>query len=220
VPNQLAELMVYLKQFRINSYLDVGTFYGWTCSLLTAYLLRFNPALRVIALDPQHWFSHYDVVKDILPIEYVHKTTLDFRHHRFDLAFIDGNHEYSNVRADYENVGRLAGLVAFHDCNDDYIRYCPYQSGGVPKLWGELKAENTNHREFFYHPEGKNVMGIGVVSHLNDAAPAPQVVAPRSNPAPLVLEEEPTVMPYEPVVVEPMTTSIPVYSGGSLLGSR
>ena len=40
-----------------------------------------------------------------------------------DLLFIDGDHSYDGVRADFELYGRLVrpgGLIALHDVNEDF----------------------------------------------------------------------------------------------------
>lgn len=164
-PRELAEFLVYLQGFRISSYLDIGPFYGWTCSLITAVLFRFNPDLRVTAIDPQGWWSLHPQIATVLPITYRNETSDAYIGRKFDFVFIDGDHEYSACRRDYENVGRQARVCALHDCNDDYIRTCPFQAGGVPKLWDELKSRVPS-KEFFRHPDGLKVMGIGVLTQV------------------------------------------------------
>lgn len=166
VPRQLAELLIALQDYRISSYLDVGSFQGWTCSLVSAVLLRFNPDLKVTAIDPQPWWTMHPEIAAMLPITYINQNTDHHVGKSYDFTFIDGNHEYTQVMKDYTNVGAGSKLCAFHDCNDDYIRHCPYQAGGVPKVWDELKAKGLPNREFFMHSEGKNVMGIGLLVNL------------------------------------------------------
>lgn len=163
IPSQLASFIVYMMKFNIATYLDVGVFCGWTCSLISAFLYRINPSLKVIAIDPQNWWNLYPEISNILPIEYQNKTSDDYKSRKYDLVFIDGNHEYSSVKQDYDNVGKFAMVCAFHDINDDYIRFCPHQMGGVPKFWEELKSSKKVFREFCSHSEGKNVMGIGAL---------------------------------------------------------
>lgn len=60
-----------------------------------------------------------------------------------DFLFIDGDHDYSVVRADYENYGplvRKGGLIAFHDIEG------PTVQPGVVRFWQEVK-QGKNVRE-------------------------------------------------------------------------
>lgn len=163
IPVQLAGLIASLTRCRINTYLDVGVFNGWTCSLITAVLHRFNESLVVTAIDSQKWWNNYSIISKLLPVGYhPFKISRGFRKLEYDFVFIDADHEYSKVFYDYYNVGRKAGLCALHDCNDAYIKTCPVQNGGVPRLWGEIKGR-ARTVEFFDHPNNSEVMGIGLV---------------------------------------------------------
>ena len=77
----------------------------------------------------------------------------------FDAALIDGDHTYEGVKADWENYGPMADIVAFHDIVGDgqfeKKRKIPVE---VPKLWKELKG---NKIEFIAHG---SKMGIGVIT--------------------------------------------------------
>jgi cephalosporin hydroxylase len=91
---------------------------------------------------------------------------------RFDFLFIDGDHEYNGVKADFEgyfDLVRSGGLIAFHDIvpdefartgvrNPDSLCY----GGGVHQLWKELR-EQFPHREFV-NSWDQNGFGIGVLT--------------------------------------------------------
>jgi predicted O-methyltransferase YrrM len=73
-----------------------------------------------------------------------------------DFLFIDGDHSYEGVKADFDLHSPLVkpgGMVAFHD-----IAYPPC---GVPQYWDEVKAR-YRHTEFI-HKHGPKAMGIGVL---------------------------------------------------------
>jgi len=87
-----------------------------------------------------------------------------------DLLFIDGDHSYAGVKADFHNYSALVptgGLIAFHDIvTDSRTRYgnqdpaAPY-TGQVPVFWQELKARYRTE-EIVEHPD-QDGYGIGVV---------------------------------------------------------
>jgi len=73
----------------------------------------------------------------------------------FDLVFIDGDHSYEGVKADWVSYGPLGKYVAFHDIKPD-----GREQPGVIRLWQEI-APLANHRKEFLHPETGG--GIGVL---------------------------------------------------------
>lgn len=77
----------------------------------------------------------------------------------YDAVFIDADHRYDSVAADWNNYGRLGRIVAFHDIAG--VGIC---SGGlqveVPRLWSEIKAEECRHEEIV---APGSILGIGVI---------------------------------------------------------
>jgi predicted O-methyltransferase YrrM len=85
-----------------------------------------------------------------------------------DVLFIDGDHSYDGVRADFEQYSPLVrkdGIVALHDINADFeARHgvsTPSISGDVPRYWNELK-ERYETEELIADPE-QDGFGIGIV---------------------------------------------------------
>jgi cephalosporin hydroxylase len=77
---------------------------------------------------------------------------------RLDVLFIDGDHTYPGVRADFEMYSPLVrpgGIVAFHD-----IAVQPFPNE-VVRLWNEIKPR-YRHKEIL-SSAGKDAMGIGVL---------------------------------------------------------
>jgi hypothetical protein len=71
----------------------------------------------------------------------------------FDFGFIDGDHSYEGVKADWENYGPMCKIVGFHDIAG--------QVAGCVRFWNELKASVKYRIEEFLAPETH--MGIGIV---------------------------------------------------------
>ena len=79
-----------------------------------------------------------------------------------DFLFIDGDHTYEGVRADFEMYSPLVregGLIALHD-----IVQGPHETvGDVPRFWNELRARETSADEIVAdHRQGG--WGIGVIT--------------------------------------------------------
>ncbi len=73
----------------------------------------------------------------------------------YDFIFIDGDHDYEGVRADWLNYGPLGRTVAFHDID---------VMAAVSKFWMELKASGVNTDECIrYESKWHRRLGIGVV---------------------------------------------------------
>ncbi len=85
-----------------------------------------------------------------------------------DVLFIDGDHSYDGVRADFELYAplvRSGGLVLLHDVNEDYRASrgieTPSISGDVPRFWNELKGRHRT--EELIAELGQDGYGIGLV---------------------------------------------------------
>jgi cephalosporin hydroxylase len=88
--------------------------------------------------------------------------------HPLDLLFIDGDHSYEGVKADFANYNPLVrpgGLIVFHDIVPDFAtRYgktTGNYTGGVPIFWDEIKAKHKT-TEFIEDP-AQDGYGIGIV---------------------------------------------------------
>ncbi|MGC1424020.1 MAG: class I SAM-dependent methyltransferase [Terracidiphilus sp.] len=123
----------------------LGKVYGALQKPLLRKFVRNGKSLFLLRQD-SHLPETEQVVRDIL------------KDNELDFLFIDGDHTYEGVRADftmYSPLVREGGLIAFHDIAE---------SGGsreVHRLWEELKP-NYRHSEFI-HKTGSGAMGIGVL---------------------------------------------------------
>ena len=155
-PDELAEMLLYLQDKKVESFLNIGTFNGLTFNLMSDFFNIFRKTV-CITLDP------FDF-KPVKSINYIYesKTSIDYSGINFDFVFIDGDHSYKESKKDYDNVGKYAKYCAFHDIDDSYIRETKGYEGGIPKLWEELKAKNS-YIEFNSNKKNKKIMGIGLI---------------------------------------------------------
>ena len=87
-----------------------------------------------------------------------------------DLLYIDGDHTYNGVKADFNLYRQFCGpasLIAFHDIHPDFFQArgikTPCDSGLVHKFWDELKS-GCVFREFVDEPRAEqDGFGIGVI---------------------------------------------------------
>jgi predicted O-methyltransferase YrrM len=84
-----------------------------------------------------------------------------------DVLFIDGDHTYEGVRADFTTYSQLVspgGLIGLHDIVPEDARQFPgvrVQAGGVPGYWNELR-ESHEHLELV-EDWNQGAFGIGAV---------------------------------------------------------
>lgn len=80
---------------------------------------------------------------------------------KIDYLFIDGDHSYEGVKADYvryKDLVRSGGKIGFHDVVDHKSSACK-----VDLFWNELKAQMP-HTEYINDPD-QGKYGIGLVTH-------------------------------------------------------
>jgi|694.fasta_scaffold06393_15 hypothetical protein len=155
-PDEFADLMLFLYDKPINTFLNIGTYNGVSFNLLASFLNACRK-VKCISIDP---INHNPI---ILPnFEYNDKISLNYKDQKFDLVFIDGDHSYDSVKTDYENVGKFAKYCVFHDIDDDFIRNDPSLNGGVARFWDEIKSSKS-HIEFNSSKKIIKMMGIGVL---------------------------------------------------------
>jgi cephalosporin hydroxylase len=100
---------------------------------------------------------------------------------KLDVLFIDGDHSYEGVLADflsYRHLVRDGGLIAFHDIQPDgrdqgeTVAY----SGGVPVFWSQLR-DHYPAQEFISLPQSQRGMGIGCIRY-SSSIQIPEALSP------------------------------------------
>lgn len=155
-PDELAELLVFLQDKNIKTFLNIGTYNGITFNLISDILNKFTDT-TCISIDSMN----HNPIKNNKYI-YQDTTSVDFKNKRFDLVFIDGDHSYQSVKNDYLNVGQYAKYCVFHDIDDNFIRNDDSLDGGVPRFWEEVK-ETNKYIEFNSSKKIIKIMGIGLL---------------------------------------------------------
>lgn len=93
-----------------------------------------------------------------------------------DLLFIDGDHSYEGIAADfklYSPLVRRGGLIVCHDIVPDFRTRFGIKTtadvGGVPQFWKEIKSSYDRVEEIIADPE-QDGCGIGVLHWPGSAA--------------------------------------------------
>ena len=74
----------------------------------------------------------------------------------YDLVYIDGDHSYEGVKADWKNFGKLATkVIGFHDIDNPNM--------GVKQFWNELKNAYRHEEIILISNENKSHRGIGII---------------------------------------------------------
>lgn len=175
---EVKHLLQRLVKLKAETVVEIGTCRGGTLYLFCKFA---EPHATIISVDlPYGQFGggypewripfyksfakknqHLHLIRDDSHtshvIEQVHKI-LDGR--EIDFLFIDGDHTYQGVKADFENYGKLVrkgGIIAFHDIlHNPWAPLCQ-----VPKFWKELKPQYET--EEFIDDVNQGGWGVGVI---------------------------------------------------------
>ncbi len=161
IPIQLEELVSLLKKLPIQSFLEIGTYTGYTFLFLKSVLENKTPNLEAITIDPNDFTENGFLEKFKIEKKSITSSHQDIKGKHFDLVFIDGDHSYEKAEEDFLNVGQYANICFFHDINDYTIK-TKYERNGVAGLWEELK-KSYHYVEITSHPNGSETMGFGIL---------------------------------------------------------
>lgn len=146
-PSELAAFLAAIPP--IETALEIGTGYRASFSRFMTEILHWK-VTSVDVVDYRHTLNGVDFI--VMSNE---RPVFD---RMFDLVFIDGNHEYDSVVADYEHYKPCAGkVIAFHDIAG--LRQCE----GAAKFWRELAYSKGKLRKAYHEAiaDGDSRSGIG-----------------------------------------------------------
>ncbi len=177
-PREIARLLSLLSEPRPTRICEIGSAGGGTTLLFSrvaatdarivsidgAFTEARRRAIQAFALPRQ---TLVGLARDSHREETVAEVR-ELLHGPLDFLFIDGDHSYDGVTRDfalYRGLVRPSGLIAFHDIVPDHrTRFgidTAHVTGGVPRLWAELKGRHLC--EEIVDDPAQDGYGIGVV---------------------------------------------------------
>lgn len=177
VRSEILGLLAEVVRLRPHSVLEIGTANGGTLFLLTRVA---EPQATIISVDlPGGQFGEgYALWRMPLYMRFAtrkqsihlmrgdsHSDEMSGRvrnrlgNNQLDLVFIDGDHSYEGVKADFELYAplvRKGGMIAFHDIVDCTDKECQ-----VNRFWNQIK-QRYRHLEFI-EDKAQGWAGIGLL---------------------------------------------------------
>jgi len=158
-PPQIAKALIYLSQFKINSFCEIGVYQGGNFLFCSEYLRRFNPDIQCFGIDPTNSLDAdiREIIEKEIWLRFRSVTSEDIKGKAFDFVFIDGDHVAPWPANDYENVGQYAKICGFHDLQEPSLP-------DVVAFWETLKADKKKKMvEFLDDLSGCSTHGIGII---------------------------------------------------------
>ena len=181
-PSEIIGLLELIRRAQPETVCEIGSALGGTAFLLARAA---SPRALVVLIDPAFDGARTGALRLFAgPRQRVVciggsstdpgvRRTLEraLRGRALEFLLIDGDHSYEGAAADFARYSPLVGaggLIAFHDILPDHGARLGTPtgnwSGGVPRLWGELRARYAGAaREFVADPE-QDGYGIGVLT--------------------------------------------------------
>lgn len=179
IEEEILPMLAFVAESQPRTVVEIGTQSGGTTFLLGALLptveLVVGIDLFVMNRARLHAFARPTLAVQLLNGNSASPTVIRrlesvLGERRIDLLFIDGDHAFAGVAADfrhYRHLVRPGGLIAFHDIvPDEALRTgAPSEAwaGEVPILWDVLRRHFISHE--FVRSWDQAGCGIGVLEH-------------------------------------------------------
>ncbi|HVJ82507.1 MAG TPA: class I SAM-dependent methyltransferase, partial [Planctomycetia bacterium] len=178
-PVEIRQLLEVLEELRPKTLCEIGSAAGGN---LLLFSLAAHAEARMVSVDVAHTFDRRRAYPKLVgpeqrltclrgdshSAECAERVSRALAGRPLDFLFIDGDHSYAGVKADFERYGpmvRTGGLVAFHDIVLDHRqrfgKETPSDTGGVPTYWKEISPRYPTAREIIADRE-QDGFGIGL----------------------------------------------------------
>ena len=169
-PNELSDLLFFLKEYekvkrkKISNFLEIG----FNSGILNTILNKFFKFEQIVAIDTfTSEISSTDLLANLKRKNLVlvcgssnKKENLQTikKFQPYDLIFVDGSHEYNDVKKDLNNYCKMLsddGILVAHDIHS-------LEFPGVNKAWSEFKRQNNFRYKEFVNRKYFYVCGVGL----------------------------------------------------------
>ena len=169
-PNELSELIFFLKERekikrkKISNFLEIG----FNSGILNTILNKSFKFEQIVAIDTfTSEISSTDLLANLKRKNLVlvcgssnKKENLQTikKFQPYDLIFVDGSHEYNDVKKDLNNYCKMLsddGILVVHDIHS-------LEFPGVNKAWSEFKRQNNFSYKEFVNKKYFYVCGVGL----------------------------------------------------------
>jgi predicted O-methyltransferase YrrM len=167
---EISRLADFVNERQPETIVEIGTAFGGTLYLWTRYV---TSADTIVSIDidstfpyRKRLFAHFAKRSRLSfinePSEAISTVSRvnDLTNGQIDFLFIDGDHRYDGVKADFESYEPLVsdgGVIAFHD-----IIPTPNPDMEVSRFWSEIEPQYDTTHEFISPPD-KSMGGIGLI---------------------------------------------------------
>lgn len=147
-----------------ESYLDIGTFNGYTFFVIMNFLKKFvNPNIRCKTIDPLNNIEP-SIAPYVLPYyECCTSDDIAYRNEQYDIVFVDGCHEAPWPMRDFKNFCNSSSVIFFHDVVDKWCPAVTAAFSSAAETWGTKK---------YVYSRDQATFGIGVVLLRRPPSPA------------------------------------------------
>lgn len=161
-PLQLFKLCEWLEDKEINTYVEIGTWFGGMFVFMNDFLRKHNNNLVSYGYDVKPRPNKVTMLQEKYGYDKVFYRKGDCQKsplpkQSIDLCFIDGDHHYENIKADFERFGKASKYVIFHDILAQNVPDCK-------RFWDEIKDDYESFEIIDQYPNATGShFGYGIL---------------------------------------------------------